>query len=47
MLSDAVENEVILKNPVTKQGSKCNFGKESKKVRALTLDEQKNFLRLQ
>lgn len=44
MFSDAVENEVILKNPVTKQGCKCNFGKEPKKVRALTLDEQKKFL---
>lgn len=44
MFSDAVENDVIIKNPVTKQGCKCNFGKEPKKVRALTLDEQKKFL---
>ncbi len=44
MFSDAVENDVILKNPVTKQGCKCNFGKEPKKVRALTRDEQKRFL---
>lgn len=44
MFSDAVGNDVILKNPVTKQGCKCNFGKESKKIRALTIDEQKKFL---
>lgn len=43
MFSDAVENEVIIKNPVTKQ-CKWNFGKEPKKVRALTIDEQKKFL---
>ena len=44
MFSDALENDVILKNPVTKQGCKCNFGKEPKKVRALTIEEQKKFL---
>jgi len=44
MFSDAVENDIILKNPVTKQGCKCNFGKEPKKVMALTIDEQKKFL---
>lgn len=44
MFSDAVENDVILKNPVTKQGCKYNFGKEPKKVRALTRDEQRKFL---
>lgn len=44
MFADAVENDVILKNPVTKQGCKCNFGKEPKKIKALTLDEQKKFL---
>ena len=44
MFSDAVENEIILKNPVTKHGCKCNFGKEPKKVRALTIEEQKKFL---
>jgi integrase len=44
MFSDAVANDVITKNPVTKQGCKCNFGKEPKKVRALTIEEQKKFL---
>ncbi len=43
MFSDAVENDVILKNPVTKQ-VKYNIGQESKTVRALTIDEQKRFL---
>lgn len=43
MFSDAVENDVIYKNPVTK-GIKHNIGKEPKKVRALTIDEQKRFL---
>lgn len=43
MFSDAVENEVILKNPVTK-AVKYNIGKEPKKVRALSVDEQKKFL---
>lgn len=43
IFSDAVENDVILKNPVTKS-VKCNFGKEPKKVKALTIDEQKKFL---
>lgn len=43
MFADAVENDVILKNPVTK-AVKCNFGKEPKKVRALTIEEQKKFL---
>lgn len=43
MLSDAVENDVIVKNPVTK-AVKHNIGKEPKKVRALTIDEQKKFL---
>ena len=43
MFSDAVENDVILKNPVTK-AVKYNIGKESKKVRALTIEEQKKFL---
>ena len=43
MFSDAVENDVILKNPVTKT-VKYNIGQEPKKVRALTLDEQKRFL---
>ena len=43
MFADAVENDVILKNPVTK-AVKYNIGKEPKKVRALTIDEQKKFL---
>ena len=43
MFSDAVENDVILKNPVTK-AVKYNIGKEPKKVRALTIEEQKKFL---
>ena len=43
MFADAVENDVIIKNPVTKN-VKYDIGKEPKKVRALTLDEQKKFL---
>lgn len=43
MFSDAVENDVILKNPVTK-AVKYNIGKESKKIRALSIKEQKKFL---
>ena len=43
MFADAVENDVIYKNPVTK-AVKYNIGKEPKKVRALTVDEQKKFL---
>ena len=43
MFADAVENEVILKNPVTK-AVKYNIGKEPKKVRALSIDEQRIFL---
>lgn len=43
MFADAVENDVIFKNPVTKT-VKYNIGKEPKKVRALTVDEQKRFL---
>lgn len=43
MFSDAVENDVIAKNPVTK-AVKYNIGKESKKIRALTIEEQKKFL---
>lgn len=45
MFSDAVENDIILKNPVTK-AVKCNIGKEPKKVRALTIEEQKKFLEI-
>lgn len=43
MFSDAAENDVILKNPVTKS-VKYNIGKEPKKARAFTIDEQKKFL---
>lgn len=45
MFSDAVENDIISKNPVTK-AVKYNIGKEPKKVRALTIDEQKKFLEI-
>lgn len=43
MFADAVENDVIIKNPVTKS-VKYNIGKEPKKIRALTIEEQKKFL---
>lgn len=43
MFSDAVENDIIIKNPVTK-AVKYNIGKESKKAKALSIDEQKKFL---
>lgn len=43
MFSDAVENDVIYKNPITKT-VKYNIGKEPKNVRALSIDEQKRFL---
>lgn len=43
MFSDAVDNDVIQKNPVTKS-VKYNIGRETKKVRALTIEEQKKFL---
>ena len=45
MFADAVENDVIFKNPVTKT-VKYNMGKEPKKVRALSIDEQKKFLEI-
>lgn len=43
MFADAVENDLIYKNPVSKS-VKSNIGKEPKVRRALTLDEQKRFL---
>ena len=43
MFADAVENDVISKNPVTK-AVKYNIGKDPKKIRALTVHEQKKFL---
>ena len=42
--ADAKFNDVTYKNPVTK-GIKHNIGKEPKKMRALTIEEQKNFLK--
>ena len=43
MFSDAAENDIIPKNPVTKS-VKYDIGKESKETRALTIDEQRKFL---
>lgn len=43
IFESAVENELILKNPVTK-AVKCTKGKPSKEKRVLTLEEQKTFL---
>lgn len=43
MFDSAVENGLILKNPVTK-AVKCTEGKESKPQKALTVEEQKLFL---
>lgn len=45
MLFDcAVENELLTKNPVTKS-VKCTSGKKAKEMQALTIDEQKLFLK--
>lgn len=45
MLFDcAVENELLVKNPVTKS-VKCTSGKKAKEMRALTIEEQKLFLK--
>ena len=45
MLFDcAVENELLTKNPVTKS-VKCTSGKKAKEMRALTIEEQKLFLK--
>lgn len=43
LFSSALENDMIIKNPVTKT-VKCTSGKESKEKRVLTVDEQKLFL---
>lgn len=43
VFESAVENGLILKNPITK-AVKCAKGRESKSKRALTIDEQKLFL---
>ena len=45
MFSDAAENDIIAKNPVTKS-VKYDIGKESKEARALTIEEQKKFLEI-
>lgn len=44
MFDSAVENELLAKNPVTKS-VKCTSGRSAKKMRALTIDEQKLFLK--
>lgn len=44
MFDNAVENELLTKNPVTKS-VKCTSGKKSKTMRALTVEEQKLFLK--
>ena len=43
MFQSAVDNELILKNPVTKY-VRCTSGKPSKPTRVLSVDEQKLFL---
>ncbi len=43
MFDSALENEMIAKNPVTKN-VKCTNGKRSKETKALTVEEQKCFL---
>ncbi len=43
MFADAVENDVVFKNPVTK-AVKYNIREEPKAVRALTVEEQRKFL---
>lgn len=44
MFEAAVENELIEKNPVTKN-VKCKSGKPPKETRVLTIEEQKLFLK--
>lgn len=44
MFDSAVENELLAKNPVTKS-VKCTSGRKAKAMRALTIEEQKLFLR--
>lgn len=43
MFDSAVENELLIKNPVTKS-VKCTGGRKAKAMRALTIEEQKLFL---
>lgn len=45
MFDSALENELILKNPVTKS-VKCTSGRKSKRTRALTIEEQRIFLKI-
>lgn len=45
IFDSAVENEFLAKNPVTKS-VKCENGKKVKKMRALTIEEQKSFLKV-
>ncbi len=45
MFDSAVENELLAKNPVTKS-VKCTSGKKAKAMRALTIEEQKLFLKI-
>lgn len=44
LFEDAVENEIIVKNPV-KKSVQCTQGEESKAKTAMTVDEQKKFLK--
>lgn len=44
MFDSAVENELLTKNPVTKS-VKCTSGRKAKAMRALTIEEQKLFLK--
>ena len=43
MFDSAVENEMLSRNPITKN-IKCTSGRKSKEMRALTIEEQKLFL---
>lgn len=45
LFDSAVENEIILKNPVTKN-VKCISGKKTKQIQALTIEEQRLFLEI-
>lgn len=43
MFDSALENELLIKNPVTKS-VKCTSGRKPKEIRALTVEEQRIFL---
>lgn len=45
LFEDAVDNEIISRNPVKKNVA-CNLGKESKAKRVLSLEEQKKFIKV-